>query len=328
MKLILIKSGQQIDITKFVGNLARSDNVDSITMEFSFDSMINPDDALFAKVDIAVGDKLLFMNNERDVFQGIITEESWNGKYQRSYKAYDYGFYLNKNEVAIQFNSIAAEKAITKLCGDFGIAVGDIVSIPTSIKKIYNGEALSDCIKDILKQATQETGQKYRMEIRESKLYVEKQTDLMVTAIYQPAANLTPFDATKAPAEVSGSRSIENMANAIKIVSGSEKSIQVIVEEKNQQSIEQFGLLQKVESVEEKDIAKARTIAKNTLKDLGKIVEASSIELLGDDTVRSGRLLEINQPQVGMKGTYLITSCTHNYKNENNHSMKLDLEAI
>ena len=48
-------------------------------------------------------------------------------------------------------------------------------------------------------------------------------------------------------------------------------------------------------------------------------------KLLGDDAVRSGRILEFNEEEIS--GRYKVINCTHTYGN-NNHYMDLTLEAM
>lgn len=327
MQLILIKDGQQIDITAISGNYSRSDNVNGLGMTFGFDIAINPDDQYWIQDIPEPGDKLAFANNDQTVFEGIITDESKNGKRQRSYTAYDYGFYLNKNEVIAQFNDMAGDAAIKQLCGQFGIPVGSIAAIPTMIKQIYNGSALSDCIKDILQQATDEIGRKFRLEVRDNKLYIEDYTNLVIKAMYQPASNIAPFNVTLVPSNVSGGKSIVELKNTVVIASSKEKDVSVMAEVKDDSSITKFGMLRRVERVDDKDIAQVKNIAQNKLTELNKITQTQSLTLLGDDAIRAGRILEFDQPDIEMTGQYLVKNCTHSYSNHN-HIMQLDLEAV
>ena len=70
-------------------------------------------------------------------------------------------FYLNKSEIEIQFNGVSGLEAIKKVCSENSVPLGNVADIKTTIKKIYQGETVSDVIKDIIKQATEETGYKY-----------------------------------------------------------------------------------------------------------------------------------------------------------------------
>lgn len=85
-----------------------------------------------------------------------------------------------------QYDGISVSEAIRQLCNEFNIPIGNIVEIPTLVKAIYNGNKVSDIIRDLLKKATAERGEKYRFEVRLNKLYVERYTDLIIDAKYVP----------------------------------------------------------------------------------------------------------------------------------------------
>ena len=189
------------------------------------------------------------------------------------------------------------------------------------ISKIYNGDTLSDCIKDIIKQSETDQGKSYRLEVRENKLYVEPYSDLVIKASFKPASNIAAFDPANYPADEMESESIADMANTIKVVSASEKSVQILGAAQDPASVAKYGMLQKVEQAEQKDSAQAGNLAKNLLLELNKVTKTKTVKLLGDDTVRSGRILNYQG------AAYLVMSCTHNYSGTV-HTMDLTLEAV
>lgn len=310
------------DITKRAGNFTRSDHVDGLAMSFCFDVAYNKDDRYWPKEELAAGDKVIFVNNSgKIVFSGQITDINQNERHVKSYTAYDYGWNLNKNSVVVQFRKMAASDAIIKLCSDYGIPIGTICSIPTKISKIYNGDVLSDCIRDIIKQAEADQARSYRMEVRDNKFYVEPYSDLVIRASFKPASNVAAFDPTKYPADERVSESIADMANTIKVVSASEQSMQILGSAQDGPSIAKYGMLQKVEQTEQKNSAQAGNIAKNLLLELNKVTKTKTVRLLGDDAVRSGRILDYQGK------AYLVTDCTHSYHGAT-HTMELALEAV
>ena len=163
--------------------------------------------------------------------------------------------------------------------------------------------------------------------MRAGKLYIEKYTDLIVKASFQPASNLVEFDVMDAIGSISKNESIQDMRNSIHISSNDEKSSRVIAIAEDTSNINKYGLLQEVESVNDKDISKASNIAKNKLNELNKVNEDISIELLGNDIVRAGRILEINNDIFGLSGYYLIKECTHTYNN-GIHKMSLNVGGL
>lgn len=320
------KSNQQTDITKLSSNYSRSDNVDALGMDFKFNLVNSPYDVqMQAKLDL--GGKVAFYNENSLVFFGVLTDMSKSGLYQESWTAYDYAFYLNKSEAFIQFNDIAANEAIKQLCESQSIPVGAICEMPTKVSKIYDTQSIADIIKDIIKKYTDETGNKIRLEVRENKLYLEKYENLILTATYKTATNEPSFDATKYPGDFSASYSISDMKNKILVISSKEKHAQVEATEQDEDNIKSFGLLQKIEKVQDKEKAKASQIAKTKLKELNRIKTTRKVKLFGDDAIRAGRSLVFNQPTINLVGTFLIKNCTHTYSN-NNHFMELDLDAL
>lgn len=313
--IFLIKKTSQLNITSLCANISWKDTLDTLGMEFTFDIARSTKDRYLKQYDVVeIGDKVVLKNNEVELFRGIIVDLSTELS-KKSVTAFDYAFYLNQSKLIIQFNKIKGDAAINQLCNKFGVAVGNITGISSIINKIYNDKTVAEIIKDILEQATKESGTKFRLEMREGKLHIEKYEDLIIEATFKPAKNIQKFNVFNAIGNISKSESIQEMRNSIQISSGDEKSSRIIATADDAESISAYGLLQEIESIEDKDIAQARNIANNKLKDLNKIMENISLDLLGDDKVRSGRIVKINNEQFNLNGNYLVKECTQTYNN-------------
>ena len=319
-------NGAWRDITAVTGNYTRSDNVDSLGMAFSFDLINNPLDKMFNRFEIPIGSKVVLSNNGANIFSGIIISYDRSSMSHYTYKAYDYGFYLNKSEAMIQFNNTSVSAAITKLCNENSIPVGAVTSINTNVSKIYNGDKISDIIKDLLKLGTNELGTKFRLEVRDNKLYIDKYEDLIITAYYKPARNVGGFDPANIPGSFNSTYSIEDMATRVLIISSSEKNATIRAKAEDSENISKYGLLTKVEKLDDKNNSQAVNIAKVKLKELNKVKRSFKITLFGDDKVRAGRMLVFNQPEINLVGAFLVKNCTHKY-NGRSHVMELDLEV-
>lgn len=326
--LFLIKdSGKKINITDLCGNLSWRDSIDTLGMELNVEVVRNTNDRYMKKHDIVeIGDKILLLNNKEEVFRGILVELGTE-RYKKQVTAFDYAFYLNQSRTIIQFNKIKADEAIKQLCSKFNVPIGNITSIPVTITKIYKDDTIANIIRNILKQATDSIGIKYRLEMRAGKLYIEKYTDLIIKPTFKPAPNLPSINVLNSIRNISKTESILDMRNSILISSNNEKSSRVVAIAKDDKNIAKFGLLQEVESVNNKDIVKAKNIVQNRLKELNKVGENISIELLGDDKVRAGRILELDNEIFNLKGKYLVKDCTHTYHNKI-HKMNLNIEKV
>lgn len=317
-ELWIVKNNTMTNITPLVGSIGWRSNIDELGDEISFDIAVN--DSYFPRNPCDLGD-LAILKNEEEITRCILTDENKNGRSPVQYSGFDYAFYLNKSSAIYQFNGIPADQAIRSILKKFNVPIGNIVSMPTLIDKIFNGR-VSDIIKEIIKIVEQDQGQKYLMEMRQGKLFIEKQSQLIVKGTFQ----LPPYtidDVTNVISNPTRTRSITDMKNSIQIVSGDK----LIEEVTNNALVNQYGRLQEVVSIEEEEIAKAKTIAQNHLKDLGKIFEESSVELLGDDQFRAGRLFEVTEPITGLNGIYLIKDVNHTISKDI-HKMTVGLEVI
>lgn len=320
-KLILLKMGQSYDITKMAGGLQWRDNIDTLGMNLSF-SKAQSLEKFIPKYKCEPGDKMILLNGAKELFRGIVVDNDFD-KFSDGINAFDFAFYLNENDDIIQFKNVKADDALKKLCSKHGVPIGSIASMATKIKKIYK-DKVSDIIKDILEQVSNENGKKYRLEMRAGKLFIEEYKNIEVQGTFKQSEKLNGIDIRSVP-EITGiQRSISGMKNCIIVSTGENK---ILAKAKNQSSINIFGLLQEVIEVDEKDAAKARNIANTNLVSKNKINKAIKCKMLGDDNVRAGRIIKLNVADYGVVGKFLITDCSHRLES-GIHTMELELEEI
>lgn len=318
------------EITAYTNNYHRSDNIETLGEEFTFNLVSNNLDENMKNLKLGIGGKVTFYNDVannnrtstndsqpettmKPIFQGIIVEEKQSGISAFSYTCYDYAFYLNKSEVMIQFNDEDGTTAIKRLFSENNIPLGSVPQIATKIKKVYQGQVISKIVQDILKQDSNLTGRKYRLELREGKVFIEDYKELRLDVAI-----------TGIISEYSRIESMADMKNSVLVISSKEKHMSVEATAKDDERIKKFGLLQKIEKVDDKKKGQAANIAANKLKELSKVKKTFSVKVLGDDAVRSGRTLHFEQNLVGFSGDFLIRNCKHDYSA--NHIMTLELE--
>lgn len=315
MKVIVIQEGKQIDISAFCGNVTRTDNIDSLGVELDFDYVNNNVyDGYTRFTVLRTGDTILLYDADELIFQGQIITLSRNSVSSYSVKCFDNAFYLNKNQTRIQFTNLDVKSCIEKLCQQEYIPCKVDCDIATKVTKIYNGETIANVIDDLLKQATNDTGLKYRREYNYGSLYVNAMNNLKTVWKSKPLVSDFSYD-----------ESIDNLANRVVVVSSSEKNTTVYAEAKNDDSIKMYGQYTHYEKVDDKKKDQAKQIAETKLKELSKTFEKATVTLLGDNYIRSGRIIKFEQPEIGLYGEYLVEHCTHNY-NGSLHTM--DCEVI
>lgn len=301
------------DINHIAINLNWSNNKDTLGQTLSFEIPFDETGSLLPKPFIDPGDKVTLRYKSKIIFFGIVEDESRNGRAPIKYTCFDLAFYLNKSEITIQFRDQMAHTALEDICKRYDIKC-KITSIPVKIKQIYNGKIVSEVIKDILNIAEQKTGKKYRFEMQGDTFVVFHWRDMHVKVNVQWISN------------PQRNRSIGNMRNKVQVVASDEKKIKTFAEAKDEGSIKKYGLLTKVETIDEKEKAKAQQVANNLLKELNRIQETGSVALLGNYEARAGRLLTLNEPVTGLIGDYFITDAQHSISN-GIHLMTLSLEV-
>ena len=150
-KLILYRDGAQPrDITAFASDMTLTDDLDTLAAELTFKTFISPWDKYTPKLALAPGDKVRVTNQGKTVFSGVIITVTLDG----GVTAYDRGWYLNKSEIVLQVNNLAADQVIRKACAKAGVTVGKVCSLPTKITQLWTGSTPSDIISDVLFQST------------------------------------------------------------------------------------------------------------------------------------------------------------------------------
>ncbi|AOT70689.1 XkdQ/YqbQ family protein [Geosporobacter ferrireducens] len=320
-RILNISENLETDITPLIGSIQWRSNINELGDQLDFDIAFN-DAQYFPKNPVDIGNAICLVNQE-ELFRGVVVTEQKNGRQPIQYTCFDYAFYLNKNKAVYQFNKIAAKKAIEMILTEHKIPIGNISQLNTVIKKIYVNEPVSDIIRDLIDIEEKETGVKYRMEMRRGKLHIEKKEDLLVKATFKLAENIAAYDVTRAISNPSRKRSIEEMKNRVGILLND----QIIETKEDQDLIRKYGVLQEFMQISNKDKVQAKNIAQKMLEDLGKIFEENSIELPGNDQVRAGRTLELEEPITGMIGKYLVKDVIHRVE-KGIHRMSVGLEAV
>lgn len=302
---------------KNCGNLSWGDDIETIASEFSFDSTS----------EVEIGSKLVIVNSTsgKEVLRGILTDKQKNKNKSFSYSGFDYGFYLNKNEVIIQFNKVKIDTAIKQLCAKVGVPCGKICSINAYVTKIYKDNTVSDIIVELLELASKKTGSKYIFSCQCGKLEIVDTMQVCESEYELAQGFLMPLNETLG--NITYSETIQGLKNSITLVDTKEKTTFVVANAKDNESIKKFGLLGQIESVDKDDKTSKNIVARNMLKDLNKITVSISVEMLGTDDFKKGSILSLDYPEFKVSGNYYAKNTKHSIKNKN-HFVSAELVKI
>lgn len=320
-----MKDSEKIDISDFVGNISWSDSIDTLGVQLDF---AIPKDNAYIKFFVDCGDKVSLYKDNKIIFQGIITDKNISGIFEETFTAFDFAFYLNKSKIIKQFNNISGGSAISSICTEQGITLAEVPNLKTNINHIYFENTIAEIIDDILEQCNKELGKIYYKEVLEDKLYIFERGSKVINPTYKMAVNVATINVLdEIGINFSKGYSIADLKNKVTIITQNEKSTRVISVKEDNKNIERFGLLHHIESVDEKDINQATNIAANKLKELNTIKETLSLELLGSTQLKAGRVLNINNKDIGINGKFNIISSSHTLEN-GIHKTNIEIERL
>lgn len=325
-RLVLYRDGAAPrDITEFASDMTLTDDLDQLAAELTFTVLVSEWDKYVPKLALAPGDKVRVVNHGATVFSGIIVTVGLDG----SVTAYDRGWYLNKSEIVLQVQSLAAEQVIRKACGKAGVGVGKVCSLPTILTQLWTGSTPADIIDEILDTCTAATGKEYRHRVDDSGLVVEELPSAPIKAMHKPASNLAAFDITWALGQVSGEDSVEDTYNAVVIAAEDDGKAYIGAQASNAASIKRYGFMQHIETVNENPgTAVLGQMVKNLLQKADKVGRTRTVsEIWGADEVKSGVVLSFNSPAFGISGKQRVTRVVHHYGGAG-HTMELELSAL
>ncbi|MBO7747348.1 hypothetical protein I8J29_24490 [Paenibacillus sp. MWE-103] len=324
-RLAVTRGGRLLDFTELAGNIAWSSHMDTLGEELSFSYAANDAAGFPSRTFIQEGDVIALLNGHTLLRQYVVTGSEPTGRFGKNVTCYDFAWYLNKNETVIQFKKISVSSAIAKLCEKFGIK-HDIVSIKTLVTKIYKGDVVSEILTDLLDQAKQETGTAYYMEMNGDTLTVRSRAGLLIKPMIRLSDRSPLIPVSALISESSRSTSIEDMKNKVLVASEDEESVKVFAEAADSASVVRYGQLTQVVTLEGKNAAQARQIAKTALAEANRVHESCSLTLPGHDDIKAGRMMDFNEPITGIVGRYLITSASHSVAG-GIHKVSVELEA-
>jgi len=328
-KIILNRDGQSEDITNLVSDLAWSENLDTVGISLSF-SVPDKEERYIPRIKVMAGDIVQVFNDEGELIRAVVINVTRSYP-KRTVKASDFGFYLNKNDIVIQFKDKSVSECLKELFARVGVTAGGICDMPANAKGVYI-KNVNEIIKELIKIQQDNDGKKYYYELRAEKIYVFQLSAEPISCIFKPAINVAEFDVTEKNDHGRGkyTHSIENMRNAVTAEVNSKTSGEMPEKQfiaRDEESIRKYGLLAENYSVNSDEADNIQELAKNELKEKNKLSRELSIDFIGHDKARPGRVMHIVDDWLGIDENYRIKSVSHKI-NGCSHTMSCTLESL
>ena len=301
------------EITGRVGSPQLEADIATLSATLTFQTADNPRDPLLMRVAADPGVRIQMFNGSKEVFQGIGIGRGLDG----TVKANDYGFFLNKSEIILQCNDVAADTAIRQMGAKAGVQIGHLPAMPTKILDNYIGMTPASILDDILEKVTAERGTKYFYRYESSAgLCIYEYPTARTTVTHQLSPVAKPYNPTWSLGGVSGEVTMEDLRNQVVVIRDENDQATELARAADGASIGQYGLLQHVEQVDEATTAaQANQIAQATVQRLNRLTESYRVtKMLGADEIMPGIMMYFGQKDWGFEGDFIITHVRHTYQ--------------
>lgn len=228
--------------------------------------------------------------------------------------AYDKGLYLTRNSKYMRVSGLTAEAVTASLCGEFGIETGSLAATGVPITRNFFGISLYRIIMTMYTLAADQTGKKYRIRFRGSRLEVVEMRQSDESILLRPGSNLLNC-VTK--------ESASGMTNSVAIYDDECKLLQT---QRDDAAARLYGLMQAAIKAGAYDdpVGHARQLlAENGLQ------TTITLNALGNLKLITGNTVAVEEPITGTYGLFWIISDTHTWKrNVYQTKITVSLEAL
>jgi len=292
----------------------REENIDSV-LSFTWNDDVSQVFTYFKFTSpqrYSCGDRIELFDDfsQETVLFGMITHITQNQLGVFTYEGYDYGFYLCKNTAIIQFNNQTVSGAIESLCNKSGLRVGTISNIQNRVTKIYRGETLDRILFDIYEMAVNNgLEDEFFVDCRNGRVNLfqcERNND--IRGYIADSYSINSFNNIMG---VNNTQSINDLKNSVELWSSNPMDKTPVIFRQNQQSIERYGTLNQIETVNEKQIVNISEYIENRLNTLNQITETFSLTVYSDFHLRKGVIFQLNNERVNMEGSFVVVSSEH-----------------
>lgn len=308
-----------------LADIATTFNFTSI-MDFGLTSQNGNGKGVLNRIEVCeIGTNTLF-------YVGFITD--WEHTTDRNiykYSGFDVGFYLTQNQVVKQFRGVNIGSAIQLLCtenkiGEFDNQNNFSVKLPKftqTIKKIYKGETFGDILTELLELEKAKGGLKdCFINCKNGSLNISQYE--VVEELITVVANALLLDSFTTHNNISVKHSIQNLKNRVIVTDNANDKISRYYPRQEDESVATYGMLTHVEKIDTDKNNNVKKIAQDKLKELNRVTEEISLNILADHRAGKRVIIPINLAEYNLEDNFLILSANHKiYQNREEVALTL-----
>lgn len=261
-----------------------------------------------------IGDVLTMADGGRKLFEGVVLQRSLGSEDSTmSFTAFDYGFYLQRNDGTYKFTGASPEEITHLACADREIPVAQLPTTGLRLWRKFVAVKLNQLITTAWTLASEKNGKVYAIRYTPDGLLVKERTVSASSLVLKAASNLmnavTKEDATQ-------------MVNSVAIYDQSGNFLRRVGDSAAQKL---YGVMEQHITQSEGKEADADATAKKALED-GKLQKIVTVNVLGDTGLLTGETVVVREAKTGLTGIFWIDADTHTWKNKNYYT-KLTLNC-
>lgn len=300
LTLILTTASGTQDITGLVTELTWSGAYNQGARKLQVGVVSSPYDQHIQTPDMAPGGAVQLFQDSRVLFSGtIVSREKSTGSTTLSVTCYDRGFYLLKNQGVYQFTAQTPDAIARRVCGDFGIPVGDLAPSAAAVTRNFIGVSLYKIIMTGYTLAAREDGKAYQLRFDGDRMTVVEIRENEETLVLEGGVNLQSATA---------SDSIEHTVTQVAIYDSGNQVVRTV---QNPALLSLYGVIQ--QALRQKDGEDAGAEAQKMLDENG-LSQTITVENLGNVACITGNTVVVKEPYTGLYGLFWITADSHVWK--------------
>lgn len=293
-----------LDISDFVQSAIVSGDIEKFNRVLEV-SLLSTADGRTPVYNIELGASVNFYVDEALHFVGVVFYVDRDTVGNLSITVYDPNIYLAKSYDSQIYKKKKASEITRMLAMDFGVPIGDIADTGFVIPYLrMDSRTLREHIAAALTITRKQTGKRFVVRNDKGKLTLVQGTDPKNIFVFKSGQNII---------SAQYSQSIEDTVTQVKVIGGA-KGKETVVTAKDDAARKKYGVLQVVETMDEKATAsQVKQRASTLLKENGKVSEEIRIEVLGVPEVISGSLIRVNEEMTGASGNYYVIEDKHTF---------------
>lgn len=261
-----------------------------------------------------IGDLITMADGNTKLFVGVILQRSLGSEDSTmSFTAFDYGYYLQRNDGTYKFSGASPEEMTRLACSDRDIPVAKVPATGLQLWRKFAAVKLNQLITTAWTLASEKNGKAYAIRYTPDGLLVKEREVSNSNLVLKAASNLmnatTKEDATQ-------------MVNSVAIYDNNGNFLRRTGDSAAQKLC---GVMEQHITQREGEAAEADAMAKKALED-GKMQKIVTVNVLGDLSLLTGETVVVRESKTGLTGVFWIDADVHTWKN-NNYYTKLTLNC-